>query len=99
MLDSVMNGVNSTLESAKEEFLKARKRLEKSLIQFYVASRSHSTSETRKATIKNMKNTYMQELKSDSATFADSLSSSGKGAWIDQAKQAVKEASNLVDGI
>lgn len=99
MLDSVIDGVNSVAESAKEELLKARKNLEKSLIRFYVASQSYATSENRKKVIKNTKKTHIQELKSHSTTFADGLTSSGKGAWIDQAKQAAQEAAELLDNI
>ncbi|MDA9471184.1 hypothetical protein [Enterococcus sp. 5H] len=97
MLDSLVDGAKGLVEGAKEELLNLRKTAEKQLIRLWVASQSHATSENRKKLTKEHKKQKIETLKSISNAYKSSFSSSAKGEWIEQAKNAVDTGIKSLD--
>lgn len=85
------------LDELREALLDARKNLEKNLIQTFVASQSHTTSETRKQMLKMMKQEKIEGIKSNCTCYVDGLSTAAKGKWVTQAKQTFKQTANQFD--
>lgn len=85
------------LDELREALLDARKNLEKNLIQTFVASQSHATSETRKQMLKMMKQEKIEGIKSNCTSYVDGLSTAAKGKWVTQAKQTFKQTTSQFD--
>lgn len=89
--------MHKMLDALKEDLLEARKNLEKSLIQTFVASQSHATSENRKQMLKMMKQEKIEGIKSNCTSYVDGLSTTAKGKWVTQAKQTFKQTTSKFD--
>lgn len=85
------------LEELQKNLLDARKNLEKSLIQTFVASQSHATSENRKQLVERMEQEKIAGIKSNCSSYMDGLSASAKGKWVTKAKQAFKQTTEQFD--
>ncbi|WP_242585417.1 MULTISPECIES: hypothetical protein [unclassified Enterococcus] len=89
--------MHEMLDALKDDLLEARKNLEKSLIQTFVASQSHATSENRKQMLKMMKQEKIDGIKSNCTSYVDGLSTTAKGKWVTQAKQTFKQTTSKFD--
>lgn len=85
------------LEELQKNLLDARKNLEKGLIQNFVASQSHATSENRKQMMARMEAEKVAGIKRNGSNYTKNLSTSAKGKWVDKAKQAFKETTEQLD--
>lgn len=85
------------LDNLKADLLESRKNLERNLIRFFVASQSHTTSETRKKMLKMMKKDQLADIKSNCISYVDGISTTAKGKWVTQAKESFKEITGKLD--
>lgn len=83
-----------SLDKLQEALHELKKETEKTVIRTWVASQVHASSENRKKMMKVTKENTIQELKSYSSSYVASFSTSAKGQWVTQAKNAVKETTN-----
>lgn len=90
MLDNILDNVSAELTTIK-------KNTQKTIIRFYVASQSYSTSETRRLMIADIEKKTLAELKNHSTTFSQKFSSTAKGNWVNKAKQSLTETTQLFD--
>lgn len=94
-MNNLLTSTGNLLEDTAARLLNKRKDLEKMLIRFFIANQSYTTSENRKHKIEKLKQTHVQKLTNQSTTYTAALSSAAKGKWINKARQAVKETSEL----
>lgn len=83
------------LEKALKEI---RKNLEKTLIM-QIGRNSAQTSNTKKAIVKTLGETKIQELKSGSSSYLSSFKGSAKGQWVNQATETFQNTSNKLGEI
>ncbi|MCO6017045.1 hypothetical protein CKN86_06170 [Carnobacterium divergens] len=87
------------IDAVKESLADIRKELEKKLIQTFVASQSHATSENRKQMMNQMEKEKKSGLKSTSSNYLSSFKTSAKGQWVKQAEQTFKQTTEQFDDL
>ncbi|HAB0008039.1 TPA_asm: hypothetical protein GIN74_01135 [Listeria monocytogenes] len=85
------------LDGLRSDLLERRKNLERNLIHMFVASHSHTTSETRKRMLKMMKKEKLANIKSNCTTYIAGLSTTAKGKWVTQGKKKFEEITSKFD--
>lgn len=87
------------IDNFKENLLNIRKRLEKRLIQSFVAHQSYTKSENRDQMVKHTKEAKTEGFKNTGSNYIGRFKASAKGTWVKKATESFNQNLKKVDTV